>query len=280
MIKAGKPKNWHQNCFGELYKDLTNCQLFSAEEEKELFAKSKKGDIEARNLLIRSQLQWVLKMAIKRAGKDQTLAHDLFTDAGVNAVLTGVKKFNPAKNRRLITYVSTIARNNFIVYMRIYKAKVISLPVNGPRSSKSELSPEMQEDARRATNVDSIHVVYNTDGPDSLDSIEYGIEIEDKPKENRFSYDADEFWKIIASPIFGLTKHELDVIHQRCVSNYAEVPKNMSENERKKKTRFARQVQLSGLEKIKNVLKNVFSYEEIVNVLDFIHEVKLLQKAS
>ena len=211
-----------------------------------------------------------MKMATQRAGKSNVvLAQQLFMDAGIDAVMTAVKNFNPDKKRRLITYTSVIVRNSFNTYMKICNAKVIALPVNGPRTSGGKPPNEqMRKDAERATNIESLNVRIGSDSEyEMTDSHEYAHDVEDKPKEKRFGYHADEFWKILRNPVFGLTAEEVGVIEYLCI------PKKVY-NANKKLAKY------EGIAKMKNILKDVFAREETVNVPSFLEKIGCLEKAG
>ena len=106
------------------------------------------------------------------------------------------------------------------------------------------------------------------DSDDTGDSYEYKYDVEDKPKEQRFDYHADEFWEIIrSSSVLGLTVEEAGLIECLCTPKKVHnANKKLAEHE--------------GFAKIKSVLKDTFAREETVNVSSFLEKIRFLEKAG
>ena len=278
MIKAGKPKNWKStdHNLAQLFKELHDCQVFSSEEEKQLAKLSKAGDIEARNLLIRSQLKWAMKMCVRRAGGDTSLAYELFTEVGIDAVIISVKNIDPEKGK-LVTYVSRVLENKFITFFKNYGASVIALPMNGARSSNPELTVELRKLADKAKKLESIHRICQDDETEEdLSPRNRRIEsaLVDMPKDQRYSYDAEEFWELLKKPLFHLDKYELKALRE--YSHHKQSLPYKSQAERKKantKMRVQRTVTRMGIAKIRDALNRI-SDEKSTNVTEFIQKFK------
>src|SRR5581483_9370538 len=108
-----------------------NLPLLSYEQDKELAARIAKGDEEARNQLILSNLRWVVKLAT-RYTRDQVSIEDLFQE-GIFGLLRAVEKYNPARGR-FSTYATWWIRQTMIrsidemeqpIHMPVYQVELL-----------------------------------------------------------------------------------------------------------------------------------------------------------
>jgi len=82
--------------------------LLTAEEERELIKRAKKGDIEARNKLINSNLRYIYKMAKKYSGMGIPIS-DLINE-GVLGLIKAIDKYDLKRRVRLLTYATSWIR--------------------------------------------------------------------------------------------------------------------------------------------------------------------------
>jgi len=82
--------------------------LLTAEEERELIRRAKKGDIEARNKLINSNLRYIYKMAKKYSGMGIPIS-DLINE-GVLGLIKAIDKYDLKRRVRLLTYATSWIR--------------------------------------------------------------------------------------------------------------------------------------------------------------------------
>src|SRR5689334_21161270 len=85
-------------------REIGQIPLLTPEQEIELAAKIKKGDREARALMIRSNLRLVIKIAHDYANQEHPLL-DLITE-GTIGLMKAVERFDHAKGGKLSTYAA------------------------------------------------------------------------------------------------------------------------------------------------------------------------------
>ena len=83
-------------------REIGQIPLLTPERECELAARVRKGDHEARSLMIRSNLRLVVKIAFEYANRGLPLL-DLISEGNLG-LLTAVERFDPSKRSRLSTY--------------------------------------------------------------------------------------------------------------------------------------------------------------------------------
>ncbi len=86
--------------------------LLTAEEERELIKRAKKGDIEARNKLINSNLRYIYKMAKKYSGMGIPIS-DLINE-GVLGLIKAIEKYDLKRRVRLLTYATSWIRQSMM----------------------------------------------------------------------------------------------------------------------------------------------------------------------
>ena len=91
----------------------------SSEEEKNTLIKMKKGDEEARNLLIERNLRLVAHVCKKYANTN--IDQDDLISIGTIGLIKGIKSFDIDKGARLSTYVSRCIDNEILMYLRSIK---------------------------------------------------------------------------------------------------------------------------------------------------------------
>ena len=91
----------------------------SAEEEKEYLEQMKKGDEEARNILIERNLRLVAHIC-KKYSTVKTEQEDLIS-IGTIGLIKGINSFESSKGVRLATYVARCIDNEILMYLRSTK---------------------------------------------------------------------------------------------------------------------------------------------------------------
>jgi len=132
-------------------KDIANCRRLSREEEYELAEKKDKGDKDARDKLIRSQLPWVVKLAKKHSKCREDLLENL--QQGSCGLIRAVDRFDCSRGSRLSTYASYFIRR----YMLDYDKTLIRLPRYVSSLQRcGRMSEETAERVNRCKSIKSI----------------------------------------------------------------------------------------------------------------------------
>ena len=99
-------KNSYVNDYTDTIKyytyQLRKCKPIDREEEKTLIIKAQKGDIDAQNKLIQSNLRFVLKIAKQFTGKGVSL-EDLIGEGNLG-LIKAIHKFSIQDDNRLLSY--------------------------------------------------------------------------------------------------------------------------------------------------------------------------------
>lgn len=96
--------------------------LLSEEEEKAAFERYKEGDMEARDLLINSNLRLVISIAKRYRGQNVDFL-DLIQE-GNEGLITAVEKFDLSKGARLSTYATLWIRHSLKRAVQNYKSPI------------------------------------------------------------------------------------------------------------------------------------------------------------
>src|SRR5574337_1291504 len=146
-------------------REIGQIPLLTPEQEIELAAKLKKGDREARALMIRSNLRLVVKIAHDYANLGLPLL-DLISEDNIG-LMKAVERFDPAKGGKLSTYAAWWIKQS-IKRALANQSKTIRLPVHlvdkiskmrrvalqlqeelGREATDEELAEELQTTASR-----------------------------------------------------------------------------------------------------------------------------------
>ena len=109
-------------------RDIGRYPLLEAEDEKAVARKAKKGDKEARQELINSNLRLVVSIAKKYRGNGCLEFLDL-VQAGNNGLMTAVDKYDPEKGYKFSTYATWWIRQSILRTMH-NEGRSIRLPVH------------------------------------------------------------------------------------------------------------------------------------------------------
>ena len=93
------------NDMGNYLRKANNYKTLSAEEEKEIAVKAKNGDIEAKKILVQSNLKLVLTIARKAIHVSKLPMVDLIQEGNLGLMIA-VEKFNPELGYRFSTYAT------------------------------------------------------------------------------------------------------------------------------------------------------------------------------
>ena len=110
----------------EYYIAAGSSPLLSAEEEQELAYRVKKGDEEAVNILVNSNLRLVISIASKYACNGMSLM-DLIQEGNIG-LIGAARKFNPSEGCRFATYASLWIKQSILRSISD-KGRTIRLPV-------------------------------------------------------------------------------------------------------------------------------------------------------
>src|SRR6202048_3249765 len=108
-------------------REIKQIPLLTPQQEIELAAKIKKGDREARALMINSNLRLVVTIAQDYANLGLPLL-DVISEGNIG-LMTAIDRFDPAKGAKLSTYASWWIRQ-FIKRALSNQSKTIRLPVH------------------------------------------------------------------------------------------------------------------------------------------------------
>jgi|YelNatPaOPRAMG01_1025707.scaffolds.fasta_scaffold10080_7 RNA polymerase primary sigma factor len=108
-------------------KEIKNIPLLTAQEEIELAKRAKKGDKEARDKIIRSNLRLVINIAKKYAHLGSMPLMDLIAEGNIG-LMHAVDKFDPRKGFRFSTYAAWWIKQN-ITRAIAQQQKTVRLPV-------------------------------------------------------------------------------------------------------------------------------------------------------
>src|SRR6201994_4093058 len=136
-------------------REIGQIPLLTPEQEIELAAKIKKGDREARALMIRSNLRLVVKIAHDYANLGLPLL-DLISEGNIG-LMKAVERFDPAKGGKLSTYAAWWIKQS-IKRALANQSKTIRLPVHlvDKISKMRRISLQMSEELGREPTDDEL----------------------------------------------------------------------------------------------------------------------------
>jgi len=136
-------------------REIGQTPLLTPEQEVELAAKIKKGDKEARSLMIRSNLRLVVKIAHDYANLGLPLL-DLISEGNIG-LMKAVERFDPAKGGKLSTYAAWWIKQS-IKRALANQSKTIRLPVHlvDKISKMRRVAMQMSEELGREPTDDEL----------------------------------------------------------------------------------------------------------------------------
>lgn len=102
----------------------------SSEEEKYYLEQMKKGDEEARNILIERNLRLVAHVSKKYATTN--IEQDDLISIGTIGLIKGINSFDTNKNFKLATYTARCVENEILMYLRSNKKRANDVYLNEP----------------------------------------------------------------------------------------------------------------------------------------------------
>ncbi len=107
--------------------DIANIEPLSQEKEKELAVKAQNGDKSAEEMLIRSNLKFVVKVAAKYQNRGLSLS-ELISEGNIG-LIKAIEKFDPKHNNKLISYAVWWIKQR-ILFALAEKTDVIKTPLS------------------------------------------------------------------------------------------------------------------------------------------------------
>ncbi|MBN1327225.1 MAG: RNA polymerase sigma factor RpoD/SigA [Candidatus Cloacimonetes bacterium] len=129
---------------------IAKIEPLSREEEQELATKAKKGDKEAINKLVQSNLKFVVKVASRYQNRGLSLA-ELISEGNMG-LIKAIEKFEPEKENKLISYAVWWIKQR-ILFALAEKTNVIRMPLgksniaNKVKHAREKLFSETGEEA-------------------------------------------------------------------------------------------------------------------------------------
>jgi RNA polymerase primary sigma factor len=238
----------HADALDLYLKEIGNIALLTAEQEIELADRIAKGDIEARKIMIVSNLRLVVNLAKRYAGRGVELT-DLIAEGNLG-LMKAVDKFNPSKGNRFSTYASCWIRQA-ISRCIADQGRTIRLPVHvtdqvnkwlrvsrvltqrlGRRPTISEIANEMgiseekvKSIAKLAQKPTSLESPVN-DADDEGDLLDLLADINAISPEEQI--DQDMQWEELEKLLTCLKDRERDIISMR-FGLYDDIPHTLEE---------------------------------------------------
>lgn len=175
-------------------KEIAKHKILTREEEIDLFIRYKNGDISARELIINSNLRFVIKVALSYAGRGLSVA-DLIQEGNLG-LLEVIDKYDVTKGFRFSTYAAfwirqsiqiALRRNNSFIKIPNCKARLLGkiseaisvfINENGREPNISEIATSMgitttkaESALRLRENVVSLDAEYNDESMPLIQSV-------------------------------------------------------------------------------------------------------------
>ncbi|NPA80203.1 MAG: sigma-70 family RNA polymerase sigma factor [Thermotogae bacterium] len=134
------------------WRALEKLKPLPLEEELELIRRAKKGDKEAKEKVILSNLRYVVDVALREGWNSGVPLEDLISEGNLG-LLKAFEKFDPDKGVRLVSYADKWIREAILKFIRSYK------PLSGmPHISRRDLQKitELYQDLGREPTVEEI----------------------------------------------------------------------------------------------------------------------------
>ncbi len=228
-------------------REIGQIPLLTVADEIRLAAKIKKGDKEARSLMIRSNLRLVVKIAHDYSNLGLPLL-DLISEGNIG-LMKAVERFDPAKGGKLSTYAAWWIKQS-IKRALANQSKTIRLPVHlvdkiskmrrvslqmseelGREPTDEELAEEVGLSLSKVSQLKTVAIrPASLDAPISEDdSTEFGEIVGDEEAQTPFELLSDQNLRDEVGDLLAvLEKRELEIIMQRFGLNGGK-PKTLEE---------------------------------------------------
>jgi len=236
---AGLPGSERRERFSEgeglsaIYRDEAgSISLLTAEEEAGLARRVERGDREARDMMIRSNLRLVMHYALRYAGRG--LPFEDLVEEGNLGLIKAVDRFRVSKGCRLSTY-ATWWIQNYLERAVVNQASSVRLPVNlrtdmdrlgrvwrelenelGREPAVEELASRMKVSGRRVKKLLSVRarcVSLDAEDDDGLGLMDR-LDGECSPHPSEITHDTERK-RFVSSLLGGLTGREREIIRRR-----------------------------------------------------------------
>lgn len=145
----------------EYRKAIQAFPLLNKSEELELGKRIKKGDLNARNRLVESNLRFVLKKA--RYYKDKGIPYDDLVQAGNEGLIEAASKYKPEKNFRFLTYANWYIMRNM---QRIIanESHIVRIPVHAFEDfiKYEPIYQDLKNKLTREPYIDELMIAFNS----------------------------------------------------------------------------------------------------------------------
>jgi len=120
------------NTLQKYFKDVNKYPLLTKEQEEEAILKAKFGDLQARDLLVISNLRFVVSVAKKFIVPGVTI-EDLIQEGNIG-LLKSIDRFDPSKGVKFLSYAVWWIKQNIYHYLN-ENGRLIRLPLNRIRGN-------------------------------------------------------------------------------------------------------------------------------------------------
>lgn len=151
-------------------KNFKNYKPLTCEEEVELFKKAKKGDRQAYEKIILSNIKFVISVAKKYIGLGASL-EDLISE-GVLGLLRAYEKFEVDKGFKFITYAVWWIRQSIIEFLNT-ESKLIRLPLNRTNSISKILKIKKKLEYLKGEEVSVDELQHYIENPETIEDLKY-----------------------------------------------------------------------------------------------------------
>jgi len=157
--------------FTKYLADISNIDMFTADEEYECAVKAADGDSKAKNELVRRNLRFAVSVAKSYVRKGVSL-EDLVNEANIGLIVAA-EKFDPTKGPKFISYAVWWVRRYVVAYS-CDNSTTIRIPINKSGAIiklKERLSLKEQELSRPATYEDLIDDITSPNEVEVLENL-------------------------------------------------------------------------------------------------------------
>ena len=154
--------NRESESFNLYLKDISEIDILTVEQERELLKRISNGDEKAKNELIERNLRFVISVA-KQYATGESLISDLVNEGNIGLIIAA-NKFDPKAEIKLISYAVWGVRKNIMDYL-MNNNKIIRLPAN-KHNSLSKLDnkiSELEQILGRPVDINEISDYYGND---------------------------------------------------------------------------------------------------------------------
>lgn len=159
----GGTQNDYTENISRYFKEIGECKKLTLDKERELIAKAKDGDIDARNALVKANLKFVV--AVAKSYKGMGIPMDELISEGNIGLMKGIERFDASNDVKLITYAVFWIRESISSLIKRERNRLDLTPIDdlaSPSRNKDGYLEYNVEDKdaddseQRIKNIDSI----------------------------------------------------------------------------------------------------------------------------